>query len=383
MKQQQKEIQPPYLSNGSGNWVAASEANRGVQVASDGTIWTVSGGRYLMDGQTKGNDADPKIEVFPADGDLTKTINAGKINQQVIDGIAGGANRIYVAGATIVDIDGQVRHIRKDSYITAYDLTGTEQWTRYLPVYHDDGARAVDADTTGNVYIGGFTYRGINGQAGGFGGADAYLAKYNSAGDLQWGSVIGGNGDNAVGGIGQVHSNGDGLVAVAGYSNQSIDGQPVGSGGFVSLFDSNTGEKLWTRMNSEGVNPVYVTEEGDVFIAGVTRSPLDGAIESTDSNIYVRKYNTQGIEQWTVTQGTAGSDSPRNFAQDGKGDLLLLGNTTGNVEGHSNNGGVDGLLFTINSDNGSLLNATQWGTTGNDGAVDLNVANGAIHLQKH
>ena len=132
------------------------EANRGVQVASDGTIWTVSGGRYLMDGQTKGNDADLKIEVFTADGDLTKTINAGKINQQVIDGIAGGANRIYVAGATIVDIDGQVRHSRKDSYITAYDLTGTEQWTRYC-LYTMMMVQERLTQTLRNVYIGGFT----------------------------------------------------------------------------------------------------------------------------------------------------------------------------------------------------------------------------------
>ena len=89
------------------------EANRGVQVASNGSIWAVSGGRYLMDGQTKTSDADLKIEVFSADGELTNTINAGNINQQVIDGIAGGPNRIYVTGATIADIDGQKRYSKK------------------------------------------------------------------------------------------------------------------------------------------------------------------------------------------------------------------------------------------------------------------------------
>jgi len=356
------------------------EANRGVQVASDGTIWTVSGGRYLMDGQARTNGADLKIEVFTADGELTNTINAGNINQQWIDGIAGGPNRIYVAGATIVDIDGQSRYSRKDSYITAYDLTGTEQWTRFLPVTFEDGARAIDADGAGDIYIGGFTYAGISGQANGFGGADAYLAKYNEAGDLQWGAVVGGNGDNAVGGIGQVHSNGTGLVAVAGYSNQPIDGQQVGSGGFVSLFNANTGQKLWTRMNSEGVGPVYVTEGGDVFAAGGTSTPLEGESGPTDQNIYVRKYDAQGTEQWTVIQGTGGVDSPRNFAMNKNGELLLLGNTTGRIDGYTNNGGVDGVLLTINTEDGSLLNAQQWGTTGNDGTVDISIANGAAYI---
>ncbi|MFS6819054.1 hypothetical protein AAF134_07325 [Synechococcus lacustris Tous-12m] len=104
---------------------AGYEISNGLTVASDGKIWTVTTGRYLIDGQTKTNDSENYITIFNPDGTLSSSLNAGPIASQIIAGVSSIGDRVYVGGQTIAGtIDGQVNSWGKTGYLTSYDLSG-------------------------------------------------------------------------------------------------------------------------------------------------------------------------------------------------------------------------------------------------------------------
>jgi hypothetical protein len=96
-----------------------------------------------------------------------------------------------------------------DMFIAKFNGNGVRQWSTYLGGPNDEGQYDGDAkpsvDVNGNVYICGTTYAptGINSAIStpgayqttyGGGGSDAFLAKWNSTGALQWATYYGGTG---------------------------------------------------------------------------------------------------------------------------------------------------------------------------------------------
>jgi hypothetical protein len=328
------------------------EDSYGVAVALDGKIWTVSSGRYLLDGQTKTNDADNYLTVFNSDGTIHSSINSGSIGRQIIQGIAASGSHVYVGGQTTApSLDGQTNNWGKSGYLSAYDLAGNKLWTRLLPGY--TGTRSITADGSG-IYAAGFTFFGLNGMPS-LGGGDAFLAKYDTSGNLLWTRLIGGSGDNANGGTNQVSGN-NSFVAVAGYTNEAIDGQPQTSGAFVSFF-SASGTKLWTRMRTDGIGPIYVGPDNSVYISNTKAGTTD---------FYVTKLNSNGNEVWSNIYGTAGTDIPIQLTINSDGELLLLASTTGAFPGFVNSGAYDHAFIRISVSTGALINADQWGSTLSD-----------------
>jgi len=339
---------------------AGYEISNGLTVAADGKIWTVTSGRYLIDGQAKTNDSDNYITIFNPDGTISSSVYAGPIASQIIAGVSASGNRVYVGGQTIAGtIDGQVNSWGKTGYLTSYDLSGNKIWTRVLPGY--TGTRSITSDSSG-IYCAGFTYGGLNGNPS-LGGADAFLAKFDTLGNLLWTRTIGGNGDNANGGINQVSGNGS-YVAVAGHTNQPIDGQLEASGGFVSFFTAS-GTKLWTRMRTDGIGPVHVAQDNYIYISGSKAGTTD---------IYVTKLDPNGNTVWTNAYGSTGADYPIQLSINNDGELFVLGGTTGSYAGYANAGEYDNVFLRIDPNTGGLINATQWGVPASDQATQLSFA---------
>ena len=69
-------------------------------------------------------------------------------------------------------------------FICKYDTGGTWQWTRQFGSSSNDHARSVAIDASGNIYIAGNTYGELGGPSQ-F-GDDAFLAKLDSSGTVQW-----------------------------------------------------------------------------------------------------------------------------------------------------------------------------------------------------
>jgi hypothetical protein len=116
-----------------------------------------------------------------------------------------------------------------DAFISKYQDTGDLLWTRQLGTPQYDQAYEVSTDGLGNVYIAGRTDGSLGGPNAG--GRDAFVSKYNNAGDLLWTKQFGTEEwDFNLG----ISADEIGNVFVSGYTNGSLGGPNAGgTDGFV------------------------------------------------------------------------------------------------------------------------------------------------------
>ena len=117
-----------------------------------------------------------------------------------------------------------------------YNSSGTKQWTKQLGTSINDIAYGVATDSSANVYLTGYTRGGLDGNSGG--GWDLFLVKHNSRGTKQWTKQLGTFG-TAYG----VATDNSSNVYVTGYTRGGLDG------------NINTGARdlFMVKYNSDGV----------------------------------------------------------------------------------------------------------------------------------
>lgn len=92
---------------------------------------------------------------------------------------ADGLGNVYIAGSG--GLAGFPPPGFGDAFLIKYDAAGNHQWTQKIETDLTEAAFGVSADGLGNVYISGQTGGSLLNTA-----ADAFLSKYNGAGVLQW-----------------------------------------------------------------------------------------------------------------------------------------------------------------------------------------------------
>jgi hypothetical protein len=95
---------------------------------------------------------------------------------------------VYISGYTSGSLGGPSAG-DYDAFVSKYDAAGNLQWTRQVGTLHNDESKGVSADGLGNVYIAGGSNGGLGApSAGNF---DAFVSKYDAAGNLQWTRQLG------------------------------------------------------------------------------------------------------------------------------------------------------------------------------------------------
>ncbi|MDB5280999.1 MAG: hypothetical protein JWO06_74, partial [Bacteroidota bacterium] len=128
-------------------------------------------------------------------------------------------NNIYLCGQTLSAVyiayhghqDTIGGSTGGDAYLVKFDSSGNRLWATYLGGKNADYGQGLSVDKYLNVYMSGITLspdsifnNGFqNSYGGGAGpiGGDAFLVKYNSAGQLVWGSYFGGNNHEIFAGV--------------------------------------------------------------------------------------------------------------------------------------------------------------------------------------
>ena len=247
-----------------------------------------------------------------------------------------------------------------------------------------DGARAVAADSAGNVYLVGTSNGDFGGQTA-IGIGDAFVRKYSSSGTQLWTRLIGVVGDETSG-LG-VAVDADDNLYVVGRVNANLDGQ-VNAGlgdAFVRKFSSE-GTSLWTRLigtpTPDYAGDVAVDGAGRVYVTGGTYGSFQGQPAAGD-NIFVSVYDSSGAHQWTRQTGSAGYDSVYSVAVDGVGNAYLAGFVDAPINGQPIAGVRDGVLIKYHHD-GTHAWTRLTGYTGYDAAQGVAVsAAGTSYLVGH
>jgi cysteine-rich repeat protein len=179
-----------------------------------------------------------------------------------------------------------------------------------------DCAEGVATDSHNNVIAAGFVTTAAAGE-------DLWIRKYDVDGAELWTVTA----DVAFGHdrFRAVTVSGDDSIYAVGFvtAELPIEGRNV----LVRKLDA-AGTELWTQTHNspfgqsdDQAYAAVATADGGVVVVG------EEVVAQQDSNVWVRKYDADGIEQWTVTHaGAAGAlDSGRGVDQLPGGDLVVSG----------------------------------------------------------
>jgi phage-related protein len=238
----------------------------------------------------------------------------------------------------------------------------TVVWTRQFGTDSIEESFGVSADGLGNVYVSGYTYGNLSGPNAGW--RDAFVRKYDAAGNFLWSQQLG---TSSIEESLDVSADGLGNVYISGYTLGSLGGANSGGGdAFLSKYDG-VGNFLWTRQFGTGTSDygggVSADGLGNVYIAGATRGSLGGP-NAGDFDAFVRKYDDDGVLLWTRQLGMGDDDFVSSVSSDGLGNVYIAGRTDGSLGG-PNAGDYDALVSKYD-DAGNLLWTRQFGTSGFD-----------------
>ena len=94
------------------------------------------------------------------------------------------SGNVYVTGYTEGGLDGNTSAGSGDLFVVKYSSSGTKQWTQQLGTSYEDRANGVATDSSGNVYVTGYTGGGLDGNNHS-GNTDIFVVKYDSDGNKQ------------------------------------------------------------------------------------------------------------------------------------------------------------------------------------------------------
>ena len=282
-----------------------------VAIGSDGSVY-VCGGTYT-DG---GRGYECLITKFNSSGTLQwqKTLGVSNSNSTGVRSVAIGSDgSVYVCGGTASE-DLSSEYI----LMAKYNSSGALQWQKKIGSGTNIGT-SVAVGSDGSVYFCGNT------ESAGAGSSDVWIAKFNSSGTLQWQKTLGGSNSDrgnsvAIGSDGSVYVCGNTRSAGAG----SYDA-------FIAKFNSS-GTLQWQKTlggsNYDSGNSVAIGSDGSVYVCGNTSSAGAGS-----SDAFIAKFNSSGTLQWQKTLGGSNYDSGNSVAIGSDGSVYVCGNTSSAGEG--------------------------------------------------
>jgi len=215
--------------------------------------------------------------------------------------------------------------------------SGTKQWTKQLGTSSDDRGNSVTTDSSGNIYVTGSTRGGLDGNIHS-GNENIILVKYNSSGTNLWTKQLGTSSDDWGNGV---TTDSSGNIYVTGYTEDELDGNIHSGNDDIFLVKYNSSwTKQWTKQlgtssNDEG-SGVTTDSSGNFYVTGYTNEGLDGNTNSGESDIFLIKYNSSGTKQWTKQLGTSSVDRGNSVTTDSSGNIFVTGFTRGGLDGNTN-----------------------------------------------
>jgi len=326
-------------------------------IDSSSNLYVAGNTKGNLNGETNSGDWDAFIVKYDSLGALQWTKLLGTNDVDIATNLTtDSSGNLYVAGRTYSDLNGETNSGAYDAYIVKYNSAGVLQWTKLLGTSGDDSASALTTDNSGNLYVAGWTGGNLNGETNS-GRRDAYIVKYNSAGVLQWTKLLGASGlDSAnaltIDNMGNLYLAGGTIASVKGETNS------VYSDAFLAKYNT-AGMLQWTKLldasDYDFANALTADSSGNLYVAGSTNGDLKGETNNGAVDAFIVKYDLTGSELWTKLLGTSGNDSANALITDSSGNLYVVGKTAGNLNGETNNGYPD--AFIVKYDSAGVL---QW-----------------------
>jgi len=279
-----------------------------------------------------------------------------------------------------VDVSFTISAKKKAGFhVSAYDpawpliIDPTLTWNTFLGGTATDLSRSIAVDAAGNVYVTGDSNATWGTPILPFNGTNAFVAKLNSTGTLQWNTFLGAG----------IASTGSGITVDAA-GNVYVTGESKGTWGAPIRPFSVGPDAFVAKLNGSGIlqwntflgsasnergRGIAVDAAGNVYVTGDSSAtwgtpvrPFGGSFDA-----FVAKLNTGGVLQWNTFLGGVSNDHGRGIAVDAASNVYVTGdsNATWGAPVSAFGGGFDAFAAKLNT--GGVL---QWNTFLGGGAAD-------------
>ncbi|WP_313155925.1 DUF7948 domain-containing protein [Sphingobacterium multivorum] len=349
------------------------------------------------------------------------TYIGGAEYEEVWDTKTGTDSMVYVVGATnsltniattgayLTTFAGGTNPYGSDAFLRKYTPQGECLWGTYVGGAGIDLGMSLAIDTSGNLYVAGRTNSptgisttGVHQEvkAGSNASYDAFIIKFDTAGQRLAGTYFGGTGAEGTEKVAIACDRYNTLYLVG--NTQSAAGiatattfQPVrpgGQDGFIAKFNPSL-LQLWGSYfgtsSNDYINAVTTDTAGNVLVAGHTQSTTGlstTGIGPGGTDGFVAKLDSAGSRIWSVYYGGPGYDKLSYLTADSTGNIYGVGATestsgiaTTGAHQSSTGGNVDLCLFKIDA-SGQLLWSTFYGGTENESVGGLLFRRGKLYL---
>jgi hypothetical protein len=346
-----------YDSGGNQLWVrqlgtAGNDVGNGVAVDAAGNAYLSGYTSGTFSGQTSAGGTDAFLAKYDGSGNQLWVRQLGTAFYDYGGAVAvDGAGNAFLTGFTTGTFGGLISAGGRDAFLAKYDATGNQLWLRQLGTSGADSGFGLASDSSGNAYVVGETDGAFTGQSSA-GGQDVFLAKYDGDGNQLWVRQLGiASTESATGAAVDPAGN----AYLAGYTYGTFSGQASAGGqdAFLAKYDA-AGNPLWVRQlgtpGNDSGSGVAVDDGGSAYLAGTTGGALSGQSSAGDSDVFLAKYDGGGSPLWVRQLGTPGIDTGYGVAVDG-GSAYLTGTVIwGTFSGETSAGGQDVFLakYTVN-----------------------------------
>jgi len=255
-----------YNSSGTIQWqrvLGGASVERGYSIAVDSADNLYVAGEVNSAGA---GSADCFIGKYNSSGTIQWQRALGGNGFEQANGVTVDASdNVYVTGYTSSTGAGSI-----DFLLAKYNSSGTIQWQRVLGGASDELGVSVTTDSSGNVYAFGYT------TSTGAGSRDFLLAKYNSSGTIQWQRILGGT-DFDSGAAVKTDSSGN--VYLAGYTNSAGAG---GTDFLLAKYDSSGTIQWQRVLGGSAADIAYaitIDSLDNLNVAGRTFSTGEGSAD--------------------------------------------------------------------------------------------------------
>ena len=409
--------QPNSSTSSASTMAVATDEQGNVLVA--GYYWSDSitfGSFTLRNTDHSGNSNDIYLVKYDATGTVLWAVTAGGPWRDYVNAVkTDKKGNVYIAGAFYSDsaLFGGQRLYNKgpvdtldDIYVAKYSASGAALWAKSFGGDYYDGAEGLATDASGDVYIGGF-YRSDSISFGPYTFHDAtgrqrdntFLVKCDSMGAVVWAATATSTDYTEIKAVctdpsGNVFVTGRFDAASATFGAQTIQNQTVGWNDVFLVKYDPSGTVLWAQDAGGSLSDVAfgvaADAHGNSYITGYYTSTsaffgafeLDNSTTNQASDIFVAKYDPNGIALWANSMGGTQNESGSAIAVD-SGNVYVTGyyyspvlalGTGDSIVNSSSAGTTDDVFLTAYSESGSLVSAIDAGGLsydyGNGIAVD-------------
>ncbi len=312
-------------SGGSQTWVrqiGSSAWEFGNGAAPDGSdgVFACGGTEGGLGGPNAGQ-SDAWLAHYDGSGNQTWIRQFGTSEWDSAGGVAmDGAGGVIVAGSTGGSLGGSNAG-QNDAWLARYDGAGNRLWILQIGTSLDDYAGTVSLDGTGGAYWGNWTEGSLGGPNAG--GGDAWLARHDGAGNQLWIRQLGTHSADV---IRASAPDGAGGVYVSGYTAGSLGGPNAGdTDPWVARFDSAGGQTWIRQFGTNAIEDSYaVSSDGGGVYVGVEGLTATGGLLTPS----LTRFDGTGTQLWTRSPALDGAQSFRGIALEGSGAAYVTGGYT-------------------------------------------------------